>query len=53
MLGGLNNNVYLSSRNLKGHEVITNSGLSTYKIMSANQLVFLESLIRRTRIKLK
>src|SRR5688572_9256629 len=33
VLGDLNNNVYLSSRNLKGTEVITNSQLSTYKIM--------------------
>ena len=31
VLGGSNNNVYLSSRNLKGSEVITNSELSTYK----------------------
>ena len=53
MLGGLNNNVYLSSRNLKGHEVITNSGLSTYKIMSANQLVFLESSLEELESNFK
>jgi len=42
-LGGLNNNVYLSSRNLKGSEVITSTELSTYKILNANQLVLIES----------
>lgn len=43
VLGELNNNVYLSSRNLKGTEVIINSELSTYKILNANSLVLLES----------
>jgi large subunit ribosomal protein L4 len=43
VLGGLNNNVYLSSRNLKSSEVVTNSELSTYKIMNANQVILLES----------
>lgn len=42
VLGELNNNVYLSSRNLKGTEVITNSELSTYKILNANSLILLE-----------
>ena len=42
VLGESNNNVYLSSRNLKGTEVITNSELSTYKIMNANSLVLFE-----------
>ena len=43
VLGASNNNVYLSSRNFKGSEVITNSELSTYKILNANKLVLLES----------
>ncbi|WP_438961650.1 50S ribosomal protein L4 [Nonlabens sp.] len=43
VLGGSNNNVYLSSRNFKGSEVITNSELSTYKILHANNVVVLES----------
>ncbi len=43
VLGASNNNVYLSSRNLKGSEVIINSELSTYKILNANKLVLLES----------
>jgi large subunit ribosomal protein L4 len=42
VLGELNNNVYLSSRNLQGAEVVTNSELSTYKIMNANSLVLFE-----------
>ena len=42
VLGDSNNNVYLSSRNLKGSEVVTNSDLSTYKILNANNIVLLE-----------
>ena len=42
VLGESNNNVYLSSRNLKGTEVVTNSHLSTYEIMNANSLVLFE-----------
>lgn len=42
VLGDSNNNVYLSSRNLKTSEVITGSELSTYKIMNANNVVFFE-----------
>lgn len=42
VLGELNNNVYLSSRNLKGTEVLVSSELSTYKILNANSLVLLE-----------
>lgn len=43
VLGASNNNVYLSSRNLKGSDVIMNSELSTYKILNANKLILLES----------
>jgi large subunit ribosomal protein L4 len=42
VLGESNNNVYLSSRNLKGTEVVTNSQLSTYKILNANSVVLFE-----------
>lgn len=42
VLGDSNNNVYLSSRNLKGTEVVINSELSTYKIMNASSLVLFE-----------
>ncbi len=43
VLGESNNNVYLSSRNLKNSKVVTSSELSTYGIMNANNVVFLES----------
>ncbi|MFI8379312.1 50S ribosomal protein L4 [Leeuwenhoekiella sp. NPDC079379] len=42
VLGESNNNVYLSSRNLKTSEVVMSSELSTYKIMNAHNVVFLE-----------
>ena len=42
VLGDSNISVYLSSRNLKHSEVITNSELSTYKILNANNIVLLE-----------
>ena len=45
VLGGSNNNVYLSSRNLKSSEVITYSEISTYKILNANQVVLLEGAL--------
>ena len=45
VLGGSNNNVYLSSRNLKGSEVVTSSELSTYKIMNANKVILLEGAL--------
>jgi large subunit ribosomal protein L4 len=42
VLGDLNNNVYLSSRNLKGSKVINASELNTYGILNANKIVFTE-----------
>ena len=42
VLGESNNNLYLSSRNLKKTEVVNNTQLSTYKIMNANSLVLFE-----------
>jgi len=43
VLGDSNKNVYLSSRNLKASNVVTNSELSTYAILNANKVVLLES----------
>jgi len=43
VLGELNNNVYLSSRNLKRAKTITNSGLSTYEVLNANKVILVES----------
>ena len=42
VLGESNKNVYLSSRNLKASSVVTNSELSTYAILNANNLVLSE-----------
>jgi len=43
VLGESNNNVYLSSRNLKGSKVVSNSGLNTYGILNAGKVVISES----------
>lgn len=40
-----NNNVYLSSRNLQGLEVVTSEELNTYAIMKASTLVLVESAV--------
>ena len=45
VLGELNKNVYLSSRNLKNSKVVINSELNTYSISNANTLIFSESAI--------
>ena len=45
VLGDSNNNVYLSSRNLKTSEVVTASELNTYKIVNANSIVLFEGSI--------
>ncbi|WP_413999347.1 50S ribosomal protein L4 [Flavobacterium sp. W1B] len=43
VLGDVNKNVYLSSRNLKASSVVSSLELSTYAILNANNLVLLES----------
>jgi large subunit ribosomal protein L4 len=45
VLGDYDKNLYLSSRNLKGAEVITVSELNTYKILNAKTLLLSESSI--------
>jgi len=42
VLSESNNNVYLSSRNLKRTKVISNSELSTYGVLNASKVVFME-----------
>ena len=42
VLGDINENVYLSSRNLKSSKVINASELNTYGILNANIIVFTE-----------
>ena len=43
VLAESNNNVYLSSRNLKSSNIVTNSSLSTYELLNANKVILLES----------
>ena len=45
VLGDLNKNVYLSSRNLKNSKVVINSELNTYGISNANYLIISEGAI--------
>ncbi|TBW27435.1 50S ribosomal protein L4 [Gramella sp. KN1008] len=52
VLGDANKNVYLSSRNLKTSEVISSSELSTYKILNAKNIVFLEGSLEGIESKL-
>ncbi len=47
ILGGGNKNVYLSARNLERTNVVTNSEISTYSIMNAQHIVFLESSLEK------
>lgn len=42
-----NNNLYLSSRNLKGVSVVSASDLNTYQVLNANAIVILEGAIGR------
>ena len=46
VLGESNNNVYLSSRNLKGAKVVNASDLNTYDIVNAESLILLESSVK-------
>ena len=45
VLSEQNNNIYLSSRNVQGVDVVTAGELSTYKIMKASTLVLVESAV--------
>lgn len=45
VLGESNNNVYLSSRNLKKANVITSSELSTYGVLNTSKVVLLEGAL--------
>jgi large subunit ribosomal protein L4 len=40
-----NNNIYLSTRNVQGVEVVIASELNTYKIMRASTLILVESAV--------
>ncbi len=45
VLSNQNNNIYLSSRNLPGSKVVTISELTTYDILNAKTVVFIESSV--------
>ena len=45
VLDGSNNNVYLSSRNLKKADVIRGSELSTYSVLNANKVIISEACL--------
>jgi large subunit ribosomal protein L4 len=45
VLSEQNNNIYLSTRNVHGVEVVIASELSTYKIMKASTLILVESAV--------
>ncbi len=45
VLGGANNNVYLSSRNLKKTNVVTSSELSTYGVLNSSKVILLEGAL--------
>jgi large subunit ribosomal protein L4 len=47
VLGDSDKNVYLSSRNFEGSNVVTHSELNTYDIMNAGVLVLVESSIEK------
>lgn len=42
-----NKNVYLSSRNLKGSNVVSVSDINTYDVMNASKLIFFESSLEK------
>ena len=52
VFGAPNNNVYVSSRNLKNSDVVLCSELSTYNILNANKLVLLESSLNEIKSNL-
>lgn len=53
VLGDSNNNVYLSSRNLQGTKVVSNSELNIYDIINASEVVFLEGSLESIQDNLR
>jgi large subunit ribosomal protein L4 len=53
VVDGLNKNVYLSARNLKKSEVVSDSEISTFKIMNAQHLVIEEKAIEKIESNLE
>lgn len=48
-----NKNIYLSSRNLEGVSVVIASELTTYQIMNASKIIFLESSVGKIEEQFK
>lgn len=53
VLGEKNDNVYLSSRNLKKTKVVLNSELNIFDMMNATELIFLESSVEKLQENLR
>ena len=53
VLTGSNNNILLSSRNIKKSKVIDVSSLNTYDLMNSNKVLFFESSIKEIEKKYK
>lgn len=53
VFGESNKNVYLSSRNFKGSEVVVTSQLNTYKIVNADKIVLLNDSVEAIEANLK
>ena len=49
VLGGANENVYLSSRNLQKTKVVNNSELNVYDLINASEVVFLEGSLAQVQ----
>lgn len=47
IVGESNKSVYLSSRNLKGSDVVTASDLNTYQLVNADKIVLTEASIKK------
>ncbi|QXP72481.1 50S ribosomal protein L4 [Tenacibaculum sp. AHE15PA] len=52
VLGEESNNVYLSSRNIKGSKVVNATGVNTYSVLNANKVVISESSLEGIQINL-
>jgi len=52
VMDGVNKNVYLSARNLKKSEVVTDSEISTYKIVNAQHVVIEENAVEKIQSNL-
>ena len=52
VIDGLNKNVYLSARNFNKSEVVSDSEVSTYKIINAQHLIIEEKAVEKIETNL-